>query len=316
MFKFIEPRVECEDISADRKTGRFVIEPLERGYGVTIGNSLRRVLLSSLTGAAVTRLSISGVLHEFTTIPHVREDVTDIMLNVKGLVVKLHSEGPKTIRIEKDGPGEVTGYDMVADADVDIVNPELHIADLDTDAHLFMELTVEEGMGYVAAETNKAPDMPIGVIAMDARFTPVTKVNFEVEDTRVGQRTDYDRLVLVVSTDGSIRPDEAVEQAAAILVWHFDLFNELSLRVTDETPEEDPEEKSEIERVFEMPIEELELSSRSSNCLKRAGIQSVGELIQKTEEEVSKVRNMGKKSLEEVKNRLAEMGLAFRPEEE
>jgi DNA-directed RNA polymerase subunit alpha len=316
VFNIIEPKVECEEISQDKKFGRFVVEPLEGGYGVTVGNSLRRVLLSSLTGAAVTRLNIDGVLHEFSTIPNVREDVTDIILNVKALVVKLHSPGSKTLRIEKEGPGEVTGYDIVADADVEIVNPEIHIADLDVDARLFMELTVEEGRGYVTAEANKMPGQPIGVIAIDSRFTPVTKVNYSIEATRVGQRTDYDRLVLEISTDGSVRPDEALESAAEILIEHFNLFRSLSDKVRDDAEEEVPGEKTEVEKVLEMPIEELELSMRSFNCLKRAGINSVGELIQKTEEEISKVRNMGKKSLEEVKNKLAEMGLAFRPEEE
>lgn len=316
MLNFIEPKVECEEISQDKKYGRFVIEPLEGGYGVTIGNSLRRVLLSSLTGAAVTRLSIDGVLHEFSTIPNVREDVTDIVLNVKSLVVKLHSPGPKVIRIEKEGPGEVTGHDMTADPDVEIINPDIHIADLDTGARLFMELTVEEGRGYVTAEANKMPGQPIGVIALDSRFTPITKVNYNIEATRVGQRTDYDRLILEIWTDGSIRPDEALENAAEILIEHFNLFRNLSQKVRDDAEEEVPGKKSEIEKVLEMPIEELELSMRSFNCLKRAGINTVGELIQKTEEEISKVRNMGKKSLEEVRNKLAEMGLAFRPEEE
>lgn len=316
MFNFIEPKVECEEISQDRKFGRFLVEPLEGGYGVTIGNSLRRVLLSSLPGAAVTRLNIDGVLHEFSTIPNVKEDVTDILLNVKTLVVKLHSPGPKVIRVEKEGPGEVTAHDIVADADVEIMNPEIHIADLDTGARFFMELTVEEGRGYVTAEANKIPNQPIGVIALDSRFTPVTKVNYSIEATRVGHRTDYDRLVLEISTDGSIRPDEALENAAEILIEHFNLFRNLSLRVRDDAEEEVLGEKTEVEKVLEMPIEELELSMRSFNCLKRAGINSVGELIQKTEEEISKVRNMGKKSLEEVKNKLAEMGLAFRPEEE
>ena len=316
MFNFIEPRVECEEIYPDRTYGRFVVEPLEGGYGVTVGNSLRRVLLSSLPGAAVTRVSIDGVLHEFSTIPGVREDVTDILLNVKSLVVKLHGPGPKAARIEKEGPGEVTGRDVVADPDVEILNPDLHIADLDTDGRLFMELTIEEGRGYVTAEANKVPNQPIGVIAVDSKFTPVTKVNYTVNATRVGQRTDYDKLVLEVWTDGSTGAEEAVENAAEILIEHFALFRNLSARVSEEATEGETVEKSEVEKVLEMPIEELELSMRSFNCLKRAGINTVGELIQKTEEEISKVRNMGKKSLEEVKNKLAEMGLAFRPEEE
>lgn len=316
MFNFIEPRVECEEISPDRQYGRFVVEPLEGGYGVTVGNSLRRVLLSSLPGAAITRLSIDGVLHEFSTIPAVREDVTDILLNVKALVVRLHSPGPKVARIEKEGPGEVTGHDIVSDPDVEIVNPDVHIADLDVGGRLFIELTIEEGRGYVTAEANKIANQPIGVIALDSRFTPVTKVNYSINATRVGQRTDYDKLTLEISTDGSVRPDEALERAADILIEHFSLFRNLSARVREEASEEEIGEKTEVEKVLEMPIEELELSMRSFNCLKRAGINTVGELIQKTEEEISKVRNMGKKSLEEVKNKLAEMGLAFRPEEE
>jgi len=316
VFNFIEPRVECEEIHPDRTYGRFVVEPLEGGYGVTIGNSLRRVLLSSLPGAAVTRVSIDGVLHEFSTIPGVREDVTDILLNVKSLVVKLHGPGPKAARIEKEGPGEVTGNDVIVDPDVEILNPDVHIADLDADGRLFMELTIEEGRGYVTAEANKVPNQPIGVIAIDSKFTPVTKVNYTVSATRVGQRTDYDKLVLEVWTDGSTGAEEAVEKAAEILIDHFTLFRNLSARVSEEATEGESLEKSEVDRVLEMPIEELELSMRSFNCLKRAGINTVGELIQKTEEEISKVRNMGKKSLEEVRNKLAEMGLAFRPEEE
>ncbi|HHW18359.1 MAG TPA: DNA-directed RNA polymerase subunit alpha [Firmicutes bacterium] len=316
MFDIIEPKVECEEISADKRYGRFVVEPLEGGYGVTIGNSLRRVLLSSLPGAAVTRVRIDGVLHEFSTIPGVREDVTDIILNLKSLAIKLHSPGPKLARIEKEGEGEVTGRDIIADPDVEIVNPELHIADLDKDARLFIELTIEEGRGYVTAEANKVANQPIGVIAIDSKFTPVTKVNYTIDATRVGQRTDYDKLTLEVWTDGSIRPDEAVEKAASILIDHLELFKNLSAKVREKSIQEEVGQKSELERLLEMPIEELELSMRSFNCLKRAGINTVGELIQKTEEEISKVRNMGKKSLEEVKNKLAELGLAFRPEEE
>ncbi|HHY75794.1 MAG TPA: DNA-directed RNA polymerase subunit alpha [Firmicutes bacterium] len=316
MFNLIEPKIQCEEMSEDRTYGRFVVEPLEGGYGVTVGNSLRRVLLSSLTGAAVTRVSIDGVLHEFSTIPNVREDVTDILLNLKSLVVKLHSPGPKVARIDKEGPAEVTGHDIIADPDVEIMNPDLHIADLDTGARLFMELTIEEGRGYVPADANRIPGQPIGVIALDARFTPVRKVNYSIEATRVGQRTDYDKLILEIWTDGSVRPDEALENAAEILIEHFQLFRNLSDKVREDTEVVDPREKSEAEKILEMPIEELELSMRSFNCLKRAGINTVGELIQKTEEEISKVRNMGKKSLEEVKSKLAELGLSFRPEEE
>lgn len=316
MFNQIEARVECEEISPDKRYGRFVVEPLEAGYAVTIGNALRRVLLSSLTGAAVTRLSIEGVLHEFSTIPGVREDVTDIVLNIKSLVVKLHSPGPKVVRIEKEGPGEVTAADIIADPDVEIINPELHIADLDSDGRLYAELVIEEGRGYVTAEANKLPNQPIGVIALDSRFTPITKVNYITETTRVGQRTDYDKLTLEIWTDGSIRPDEALEKAAAILIEHFQMFRNLTARVRDEIAEVSVGEKSELDKVLDMSIDLLELSARSTNCLKRAGISTVRDLIQKTESEIAKVRNMGKKSLEEVKNKLAELGLAFRPEEE
>jgi len=316
VLDLIEARVECEEIAPDKRYGRFVVEPLEPGYGVTVGNSLRRVLLSSLPGAAVTRLSIDGVLHEFSTIPAVKEDVTDIILNLKELVVQLHSPGPKVARIEKEGPAEVTGRDIICDPDVEIINPDLHIAEIDVGGRLFIELTIEEGRGYVTAEANKIPNQPIEMIAIDSRFTPVTKVNYTIENTRVGQRTDFDKLTLEIWTDGSIRPDEALERAADILIGHFRMFIDLSARVKEDRGDEEYVEKSEVEKVLEMPIEELELSMRSFNCLKRAGINTVGELIQKTEEEISKVRNMGKKSLEEVKNKLAEMGLAFRPEEE
>lgn len=316
MFELIEPRIQCEDISPDKKYGRFVVEPLEEGYGVTIGNSLRRVLLSSLPGAAVTRVRIDGVLHEFTTIPGVREDVTDLILNIKTLVLKLHSPGTRYARIEKEGPGIVTGQDIVADPDIEIINPDAYIAELAQGGSLFLELSVEDGRGYVTAEANKVANQPLGTIAIDSRFTPITKVNFQIEDTRVGQRTDYDKLILEVWTDGSIRPDEAVEKAAGILIDHLDLFKNLAAKVKDDTDEEELEQKSELEKLLEMPVEEMELSMRSFNCLKRAGINNVGELIQKTEQEISKVRNMGKKSLEEVKNKLAELGLAFRLEDE
>ncbi len=316
MFELIEPRIQCEDISPDKKYGRFVVEPLEEGYGVTIGNSLRRVLLSSLPGAAVTRVRIDGVLHEFTTIPGVREDVTDLILNIKTLVLKLHSSGTRYAKIEKEGPGKVTGGDITADPDIEVINPDAYIAELDQGGRLFLELTVEDGRGYVTAEANKVANQPLGTIAIDSRFTPITKVNFQIEDTRVGQRTDYDKLILEVWTDGSVRPDEAVEKAAGILIEHLDLFRNLAAKVKDDTDEEELEQKSELEKLLEMPVEEMELSMRSFNCLKRAGINNVGELIQKTEQEISKVRNMGKKSLEEVKNKLAELGLAFRLEDE
>ncbi len=316
MFNMIEPRVECEELSRDGKYGRFTIEPLEGGYGVTIGNSLRRVLLSSLPGAAVTRLQIEGVLHEFSTIHAVREDVTDIILNIKKLVVKLHSEGSRTARIEKEGPGEVTGRDVTSDPDLEVLNPEVPIAGLDVGGRLFIELTVEKGFGYVTAENNKIPNQPIGVIAIDSRFTPVTKVNYTIEATRVEQRTDYDKLTLELWTDGSVRADEALEEAARILIKHFDLFTDLSTKIREDDNEEEIVEKSEVEEALDKSIEVLDLSTRSGNCLKRAGFNTIGDLVNRTEEEISKIRNMGKKSVQEVKSKLEAMGLTFRLEEE
>ncbi|HHY35391.1 MAG TPA: DNA-directed RNA polymerase subunit alpha [Firmicutes bacterium] len=315
MLDFPEARIECEEMSPDRKYGRFVVEPLERGYGVTIGNSLRRVLLSSLPGAAVTRVRIQGALHEFTALPGVLEDVSEIILNLKSLVLKMHSPGSRLGRIEAHGPGEVTAKDIVVDPDVEIVDPNVHIATLDEDASLYMEMTIEDGRGYVTAEANKIPGQDIGTIPLDARFTPVRRVNYKVQDTRVGQRTDYDKLTLEIWTDGSMSPDEALETAAGILIDHLKLFTGLTERVTGAAEVRGPEEKSELQRILDAPIEELELSARSFNCLRRAGIQTVGDLVAKTEEELSKVRNMGKKSLEEVKTKLAELGLALRIEE-
>jgi len=317
VFELIEPRIQCEEMSPDKTYGRFVVEPLEEGYGVTLGNSLRRVLLSSLPGAAVTRVRIDGVLHEFTAIPGIREDVTAIILNLKSLVLKMYSPSMKTARIEKEGPGTVTGRDIQVDPDVEIRNPDVYITELDEGGSLYMELTIEGGRGYVTAEENKIPDLPLGTIAIDSRFTPITKVNFQVEDTRVGQRTDYDKLIMEVWTDGSIGPDEAIETAAGILIDHLELFKSFTDRVKqDSQEEEEPEEKSELDKLLEMPVEDLELSMRAFNCLKRAGINTLGELVQKTEAEISKVRNMGKKSLAEVKGKLAELGLAFRLEDE
>ncbi|NLK52463.1 MAG: DNA-directed RNA polymerase subunit alpha [Syntrophomonadaceae bacterium] len=315
MLEIEKPKIECVDKSEDDHYARFVIEPLERGYGITLGNSLRRVLLSSLPGAAVTSVKIDGVLHEFSTIPGVVEDTTDIILNLKALRLKMYTEENKTIRIEAQGEGEVKAADIKADSDVEILNPELHLATLNPDGRLFMELAVEKGRGYVSAERNKKPDHVIGVIPIDSIFSPVTKVNFTVENTRVGQITDYDRLTLEVWTDGSITPSEATSLAAKILSDHLRLFIGLTENISDvETmvvKEEDPRE-----RLLEMTIEELDLSVRSFNCLKRAGINSVGELIQKNVEDMMKVRNLGKKSLEEVDKKLAELGLALRQSNE
>jgi DNA-directed RNA polymerase subunit alpha len=309
MLEIERPRIECLEMS--NKYGRFVVEPLERGYGITLGNSLRRILLSSLPGAAVTTVKIEGVLHEFSTIPGVVEDTTEIILNLKSLALKLHSDEPKVIRIEAEGEGEVTAADIITDADVEVLNPDLHIATIEKGGRLFIEMTVEKGRGYVSAEKNKKEDQPIGIIPVDSLFSPVHKVNYQVENTRVGQVTDYDKLTLEVWTDGTIAPDEAVSSAAKILIEHMRLFLGLTERVSDEVTMVEKEEESR-DRLMDMSIEELDLSVRSYNCLKRAGIITVGELLQRTEEDMMKVRNLGKKSLEEVTQKLAELGLSLR----
>jgi DNA-directed RNA polymerase subunit alpha len=292
-----------------------VVEPLERGYGITLGNSLRRVLLSSLPGAAVTSVKIDGVLHEFSTIPGVKEDVTEIVLNLKALSVKLDGDEPRLVRIEAEGEGEIKAGDIIHGPDVEILNPDLHIATLSADARLYIEITLEKGRGYVPAEKNKEQGQPIGIIPVDSIFTPVEKANFKVENTRVGQVTDYDKLTLEVWTDGSIAPDEAVSLGAKILNEHLNLFITLTDQVRDvEIMVEKEEDKK--EKVLEMTIEELDLSVRSYNCLKRAGINTVEELTQKTEEDMMKVRNLGKKSLEEVQSKLAELNLSLKKSEE
>ncbi|NMB25522.1 MAG: DNA-directed RNA polymerase subunit alpha [Firmicutes bacterium] len=313
MIEIERPKIEC--VESSESYGKYVVEPLERGYGITLGNSLRRVLLSSLPGAAVTSIKIDGVLHEFSTVEGVVEDTTDIVLNLKELVVRLHSDGPVTARIEAEGEGEVLAGDIIHGSDVEIVNPDLHIATLDTNGRLMMDIVLAKGRGYVSADRNKNPDDPIGVIPVDSIFTPVSRVNYTVEDTRVGQITDYDRLILEVWTDGSIAPDEAITVAAKIVTEHLKLFIELTdggheLEIMVEKEEE------EKDRVLEMAIEELDLSVRSYNCLKRAGIDSVEELTRKTEEDMMKVRNLGKKSLQEVKEKLAALGLALRESED
>ncbi len=315
MLEIEKPRIECVESSPDNTYARFVVEPLERGYGITLGNSLRRILLSSLPGAAVTSVKIEGVLHEFSTIPGVREDVTDIILNLKSLCLKLHTDEEKILRIEASGEGEVKAGDIIHDQDVEILNPDLHIATLAPNGRLFMEITVAKGRGYVPAERNKKGDHIIGVIPVDSVFTPVRKVNYTVENTRVGQRTDYDKLTLEVWTDGSIRPDEATSLSAKILGEHLRLFIGLTEAVKDvEIMVEKEEEKK--NKILEMTIEELDLSVRSYNCLKRAGINTVEELIQRNEDEMMKVRNLGKKSLEEVINKLSELGLSLRKSDE
>ncbi|AEG16525.1 DNA-directed RNA polymerase subunit alpha [Desulfofundulus sp. TPOSR] len=315
MLEIEKPKIECVESSPDNTYAKFVVEPLERGYGITLGNSLRRILLSSLPGAAVTSVKIEGVLHEFSTIPGVREDVTDIILNLKSLCLKLHTDEEKILRIEATGEREVRAGDIIHDQDVEILNPDLHIATLAPNGRLFMEITVAKGRGYVPAERNKKGDHIIGVIPVDSVFTPVRKVNYTVENTRVGQRTDYDKLTLEVWTDGSIRPDEATSLSAKILGEHLRLFIGLTEAVKDvEIMVEKEEEKK--NKILEMTIEELDLSVRSYNCLKRAGINTVEELIQRNEEDMMKVRNLGKKSLEEVINKLSELGLSLRKSDE
>ena len=309
-------KVECVEVGDNGKYGKFVVEPLERGFGHTLGNSLRRVLLSSLPGAAVSSVHIEGVQHEFSTVPGVTEDVTEIILNLKGLAVKMYGEGPKSVIVDKIGPCELTAADIKVDDEIEIINPEMHIATLNEDAHLQMTLRLERGRGYVSADKNKARDitMPIGVIAMDSIFTPIHKVNYTVEDKRVGQSNDYDRLTLEVWTNGTLKPEEAVSGAASILTEHLASFVRLTdtvLPVSMVQPEDDKKEK-----VLEMTIEELELSVRAYNCLKRAGINSVAELVQRNQEDMMKVRNLGRKSLEEVEQKLQELGLALRPNDE
>ena len=308
-------RIECVEQDDEGKYGKFIVEPLERGYGTTLGNSLRRVLLSSLPGAAVTSVRIEGVLHEFSTIPGVREDTTDIILNIKGLALRMYGDEPQIIRLEAEGEGEVRAGDIITGPDIEILNPDLYLATLEPDGRLFMEMTVEKGRGYVPAERNKKAEQVIGDIPVDSIFSPIYKVNYTVENTRVGQQTDYDRLILEVSGNGAIPPDEAVSQAAQIIIKYLQLFVGLTDRVeiTEPEPEEQTDEK---DKVLEMPIEELELSVRSFNCLKRAGINTVGDLTMRTVEEMMKVRNLGKKSLEEEEKKLAELGLSLKKSEE
>ena len=313
MLDFEKPKLECVEMSENY--GRFVVEPLERGFGMTLGNSMRRVLLNSLPGVAATSIRIDGVLHEFSTIEGVKEDVTEIVLNLKGLICKLHSQGPKKVVIDAAGECEVTAGDILPDSDVEIINPELHLATLDENGKLHMEIMLDHGRGYVVADRNKRPDMPIGEIAVDSIYTPITKVNFTVEDTRVGQITDYDKLTLEIWTNGSIKPDEAASYAAKILTEHLMLFINLTDRIQGVEIMVEKEE-SKKEKILEMNIEDLDLSVRSYNCLKRAGINTVEELVQRDEDEMMKVRNLGRKSLEEVQQKLAQLGLTLRSNEE
>lgn len=314
-INFDMPHVECFEPIPDGAYGKFVVEPLERGYGTTLGNSLRRVLLSSLPGFAVTSVKIAGVQHEFTTIPGVKEDVTEIILNIKSIIPKLFCDGPKTVYIEASGEGTVTAGDIKADADVEIVNPDLVIATLGPDAALSMELVLEQGRGYVSAEKNKNPAMPIGTIPVDSIYTPVLKVNYTVENTRVGNQTDYDKLTVEVWTDDTISAKEAVSYAARILRDHFKVFTDLSEVQVEEGSTVIKVDDVQPDLTLNMTIEELDLSVRSFNCLKRANINTVADLVNKTEEEMIKVRNLGRKSLEEVKLKLQQLGLNLQDEE-
>lgn len=315
MIEIEKPNIEKLELDADNSSGKFVIEPLEGGFGITLGNSLRRVLLSSLPGAAVSFVNIRGVEHEFATIPGVLEDVPQIILNIKGLVLKLNGDDSVKVVIEKKGEGEITAADIGVVPGLEIVNPDHHIATLNEDADVYMELTIEKGRGYEPAELKKDDVTEIGIIPIDSNFSPVKKVNWKVENTRVGNRTDYDRLILDATTDGSIQADEAVSLAAKILIEHLELFVGLTEHVDDVNIMVEKEEDNK-EKVLEMTVEELDLSVRSFNCLKRANINTVEELVNKSVEDMMKVRNLGKKSLEEVEQKLAEMGLSLRQEEE
>ncbi|HBK67927.1 MAG TPA: DNA-directed RNA polymerase subunit alpha [Firmicutes bacterium] len=314
MIEIEKPKVSIEEIEEDRY-GRFIVEPLERGYGTTLGNSLRRVLLSSLPGYAVTSVKIDGVLHEFSTIPGVVEDTVEIIMNLKEILVKMHEDGPKVARLEVREPRKVTAGDIQVSSDIEILNPEQHIATVSEGGSLVMEITFDKGRGYVPAEKNKGQENIIGVIPVDSIFTPVQKVNYVVENTRVGQITDYDKLVLELWTSGSINPVEALSLAAKILTEHLMLFVNLSDTVSEAEIMVEKEEESK-DKILEMNIEELDLSVRSYNCLKRAGINTVQELIKKTPEDMMKVRNLGKKSLEEVEQKLEALELSLRKSEE
>ena len=311
MIEIEKPKVDIVELSEDYRYGKFVIEPLERGYGITIGNALRRILLSSLPGVAVNAIKIDGVLHEFSTIPGVKEDVTEIILTLKELSATIDGEGSRTLKIEAQGPCSITGADIICPPDVEILSKDLAIATLDDNAKLNMEIFVDKGRGYVSAEENKTENVPIGVLPVDSIYTPVEKVSYHVENTRVGQKTDYDKLVLEVWTNGSINPQEGISLAAKVLVEHLNLFIDLTEHVSSVEIMVEKEEE-----VLEMTIEELDLSVRSYNCLKRAGINTVEELANKSEDDMMKVRNLGKKSLEEVIQKLEELGLGLKPSEE
>ncbi len=316
MIGIEKPRIETAELAADGTYGKIVVEPLERGYGVTLGNSLRRILLSSLPGYAITSVKIDGVLHEFSTIQGVKEDVTEIILNLKNVILKIHGEGPKTVYIDASGEGEVVAGDIKCDSEVEIINPDYHICTLDKDAHISMELTVNKGRGYVSAEQNKKLMQPvIGVIAIDSIYTPILKANYTIDDIRVGQEIGFDKLTLEVWTNGTISAVEAVSLGAKFLNEHLALFGDLSGEAYDTEIMVDKDEDAN-QKVLEMTIEELDLSVRSFNCLKRAGINTVEDLTNKTEDDMMKVRNLGKKSLDEVINKLHSFGLDLRSEDD
>ncbi|MBO5726260.1 MAG: DNA-directed RNA polymerase subunit alpha [Clostridia bacterium] len=316
MLEIEKPRIETLELSEDGTYGKFRMTHLERGYAITLGNSMRRVLLSTLPGVAVTAIKIDGVVHEFTTVQGIKEDITEIVLNIKGLIAKLHSDGPKTVYIEAEGPGEVTAADIKADSEVEILNKDLHIATLDVDGKLNMELTLNKGRGYVPAEQNKPEQSVIGLIPVDSIFTPVLKSNFSVEDTRQGSEINKNALTLEVWTDGSIMANEAVSMSAKILIEHFELFLDLTEGVADGESFMAEKGNSDKEKVLDMTIEELDLSVRSFNCLKRAGINTVEDLVNKSEEDMMKVRNLGRKSLEEVIAKLASFDYTLKKEDE
>lgn len=316
VLRFEKPRVERVELSEDGSYGKYTVAPLQRGYGTTLGNSLRRMMLSSLEGAAISSIKIENVQHEFSTIPGVKEDVSEIVLNIKQVIIKLYSDGPKTVYIEAEGAGELCARDIKTDSDVEIVNPDLHLATLNEDAKLYMEITINRGRGYVSAEKNKAILQPlIGLIPVDSIYTPVQKVNYYVENTRVGQNTDYDKLTVEVWTNGTKTADEAISLSAKIINDHMMLF----IQLTDEAMNVETmveKEETKKEKMLDMTIEELDLSVRSYNCLKRAGINTVEDLTLRREEEMMKVRNLGRKSLDEVCNKLKSLGFSFAPDED
>jgi len=315
MIEFEKPNIECVETDDKRNYAKFICEPLERGYGMTIGNSLRRILLSSLPGAAITSVKINGIVHEFSTVPGVVEDVPELIVNLKSVRLKVHDNDEKIMRIDFKGAGEITAGDIVTDGTVEILNPELHIATTSDNADFHMEMTVNRGRGYNVAEKNKKDNNPIDVLPIDSIFTPVKKVNYSVENTRVGQMVDYDKLTIEVWTDGSLKPFEALSLAAKVMTGHLELFIDLS-ETAKNTQVMVEKEESKKEKVLEMPIEDLELSVRSYNCLKRAGISTVEDLTNKSQEDMMKVRNLGKKSLDEVTNKLIALGLNFTSEDE